>query len=62
MTEVLRQVLRSYRGLAGMVGLRLHLRLTQEVVRLLNLAYVPMQAAVEAFRWDFFPWKVLLYA
>ncbi|XP_050721570.1 uncharacterized protein LOC127001253 isoform X3 [Eriocheir sinensis] len=50
MTEVLRQVLGSYRGLAGMVGLRLHLRLTQEVVRLLNLAYMPMQAAVEAFR------------
>lgn len=55
MTEVLRQVLGSYRGLAGMVGLRLHWRLTQEVVRLLNLAYMPMQAAVEAFRWVFFP-------
>lgn len=50
MTEVLRQVLGSYKGLAGMVGLRLHFRLTQEVVRLLNLAYMPMQAAVEAFR------------
>ncbi|XP_063870908.1 dynein axonemal heavy chain 10-like isoform X4 [Scylla paramamosain] len=49
-TEVLRQVLGSYRNLAGVVGLRLHLRLTQEVVRLLSLAYSPVQAAVEAFR------------
>lgn len=50
MTEVLRQVLGSYRSLAGVVGLRLHLRLTQEVVRLLSLAYMPIHAAVEAFR------------
>ncbi|XP_045101948.1 dynein-1-alpha heavy chain, flagellar inner arm I1 complex-like isoform X2 [Portunus trituberculatus] len=49
-TEVLQQVLGSFRKLAGVVGLRLHLRLTQEVLRLLNLAYSPVQAAVEAFR------------